>query len=108
MDWENENLVGEEPGGAVVIDLGEGETDLVNLQMMLVTSSMNHEYARKELEKTRSYEKGQQLLARMSHLKTLYFTARKRLSQSHPERLETLENELRQQKQTVLSEHDLH
>ena len=107
MDFEPTEWM-ENEGGATVIELREGETDLVNLQMVLVTSSMNHEYARKELEKTRSFDKKQALLGRMSHLKSLYFTARKRLSEFHPERLASLEQELRQQKQTVLSDHGLH
>ena len=107
MDFERTEME-EQEGGVAVVELGEGETDFVNLQMVLVTSSMNHEYTRKALEKTRSYQKKQELLARMSHLKTLYFTARKRLSQLHPDRLATLEQELHQQKQTVLSEHGLH
>lgn len=94
-------------GGMTAIELGEGDNDLVNLQMVLVTSSMNHEYTRKALSKTRSYGKREDLLARMSHLKRLYFTARQRLAQLQPERLEALENELRLQKQTVLSEDSL-
>lgn len=81
--------------------------DLVNLQMVLVTSSMNHEYARKALEKTHSYDKKQDLLERMNQLKSLYFSARDKLALTHPERLESLENELRLQKQMVLSDQNL-
>lgn len=109
MVYDATEEVGREEGeGLAVIELGEQETDLVNLQMVLVTSSMNHEYARKELDKTRSFDKKQNLLSRMSHLKSLYFEARKRLAKFHPDRLDSLEKELRQQKQTVLSDHGLH
>lgn len=91
--------------GSVGLDLSSSEKpDLVNLQMVLVTSSMNHEYTRKAYEKCKSFDKKQQLLARMSDLKALYFVARNKIAHSHPERLAAIENELRVQKQTVLSE----
>lgn len=86
----------------------ETNTDLVNLQMVLATSSMNHEYARKAYEKTRSFARKQELLTQMSNLKNLYFAARNKLAVAHPERLETIERELNFQKQTVLSESGLH
>ncbi len=84
------------------------ELDAVNLQMLLVTSSINHEYSRKELEKCRSYAKKQEILSRMSHLKTLYFAARHQMVQVYPEKLAVLEAELSEQKQQVLSEPVLH
>ena len=97
-----------EQSGVVLPDSRSAEkTDLVSLQMVMVTSSMNHEYTRKAYEKAKSYEKRQQLLARMSDLKTLYFTARNKLAHTHPHRIEAIEGELQVQKQTVLSEQSL-
>ncbi|HSA58755.1 MAG TPA: hypothetical protein VLJ37_03625 [bacterium] len=98
-----------EENEAILMDLvSQEKTDLVNLQMILATSSMNHEYARKAYDKTRSYARRQELLAKMSNLKNLYFAARSKLSVNHPDRLEAIERELNFQKQTVLSEHGLH
>ena len=84
------------------------DTELVDLHLLLVTASMNHEYTRKAFEKTRSYHRRQELLIKMSELKIAYFTVRNKLAHNHPERLESIENELRLQKLTVLSEHGLH
>jgi hypothetical protein len=107
MDAESTGLFNEQ--APLLIELGEeGKSELVNLQMLLVSSSMNHEYIRKAYEKTRSFDRKQQLLAKMSELKTLYFTARNKLAQNHPERLEAIESELRHQKLTVFSEQNLH
>lgn len=84
------------------------KVDLVNLQMVLATSSMNHEYMRKAYEKANSHAKKEELLNQMSNLKNVYFAARDKLALHHPERLEAIEKELNYQKQAVLSEHGLH
>jgi hypothetical protein len=99
----------EKESEAMLMQLASQEkTDLVNLQMILATSSMNHEYARKAFEKTRSFARRQELLVKMSNLKNMYFAARDRLSANHPDRVEAIEKELSFQKQVVLSEHGLH
>lgn len=76
-----------------------------NLELVLVTASMNHEYAKQEFEKTGSFQRKQELMARMSHLKSLYFNAREVLAAEQPEKLAELEEELRLQKQTVFPEY---
>ncbi len=76
-----------------------------NLELVLVTTSMNHEYAKLEFDKTRSFQRRQELLSRMSHLKQLYFDARNTLATMHPDRLVELEEELRLQKQKVFHEY---
>src|SRR5262245_3396778 len=64
---------------ALMMDLAHQEkSDLVNLQMILATSSMNHEYTRKAYEKTRSYARRQELEVKMANLKNMYFAARNR------------------------------
>lgn len=108
MEIEIPELEAEEAGATVMSDAEVERQDPVNLQMVMVSSSMNHEYTRKELEKSRSYAKQQELLVRLSNLKNLYFAARRRLSECSPERLESIEHELRVQKTTVLSEKQLH
>ncbi len=108
MDMDLSQLSAEEHE-AVLRDLATSEkTDLVNLQMILATSSMNHEYTRKAFEKTRSFARKQELLAKMSNLKNLYFAARNKLAIHNPERLEAIERELSFQKQAVLSETGIH
>ncbi len=84
------------------------KADVMNLQMLMVSSSMNHEYARKEYETTKSFSKKQELMIKMTSLKNLYFTARKKLADSSPERLTVLENELRVQKTQALSDVTVH
>jgi hypothetical protein len=105
---DNEGVQTMSEGEPVLIELNDLEkTDLVNLQMLLVSSSMNHEYTRKAYEKTRSFHRKQELLSKMNRWKALYFTARNHLVQNCPERLESIENELRLQKLSVFSEESL-
>ena len=82
--------------------------DVINLQMLLATSSMKHEYARKAYDRTKSFARRQELLSQMNELKTVYFDARDKLSVAQPDRLEAIENELNYQKKVVLSEYGLH
>ncbi len=84
------------------------QNDVVNLQMLLATSSMKHEYARKAYDRTKSFARRQELLAHMNELKSVYFDARDKLATAQPDRLEAIENELNYQKRVVLSEHGLH
>ncbi len=108
MDAELKELFGGEEE-SVVIDLtGNDLPDAVNLQMVMVKSSMGHEYTRKAFEKCRSFARKQELLSQMSYFKNLYYAARGKLLHSHPDRLESIERELQSQKQQVLSEHALH
>ena len=83
----------------------ENSEETPNLELVLVTASMNHEYAKKEMEKARSFHKREELLQRMSHLKRLYFDAREALAVVDPTRLNELEEELRLEKQKVFQEY---
>ncbi|MBI2083952.1 MAG: hypothetical protein HYT76_10400 [Deltaproteobacteria bacterium] len=76
-----------------------------NLELVLVTASMNHEYAKKEYEKTQSFHRREELMARMSHLKSLYFNVRQALAETQPIRLAEIEEELRLQKEQVFPEY---
>lgn len=104
---ERTELVVDDRGVVLVDPRTQGSSELVDMQLMLVTTSMNHEYSRKEYEKTGSYDRQQELLIRMSQLKELYFSVRDKLSLAYPERLEVIEKELRFEKQTVLSDSSL-
>ena len=108
MDMEFKESFEEEFGesGSVLPELQEdSRPELVNLQMILVTSSMNHEYARKAYESCKIYSRQQELLVRMSHLKNLYFVTRKKLAETYPDRLQAIEEELQFQKQAVFSDY---
>ena len=85
-----------------------GTTDLVNLQMVLVTSSMNHEYARKAYEESHSYATKQELLNSMTNFKEIYFTAREKIASANPELLPSIEEDLKFEKITALTEHSIH
>lgn len=92
----------------VTVDLtGQSPENLAKLQLVLVTSSMNHEYTRQAYDQTRSYHRRQELLSRMSELKSLYFQVRRSLEMAHPSKLEEIENDLLFQKQTVLNEYPI-
>jgi len=108
MDIEIETLDDWDGTLALAGSEDAGSPDLVNLQMVMVNSSLNHEYMKKAYDKSKSYTKRQELLVRMTNLKTLYFAARKKLSECNPERLASLEDELQLQKMAVFSENSLH
>lgn len=108
IEFEGQHGVG---GGVTLIDLkdqqGKGGDDL-NLQMVLVNSSLNHEYMRKAYERTKSYSRKQELLVRMNQLKDLYFSTRQKLSECNPEALSSVEDELKLQKTVVFSDYSIH
>ncbi|MBI2981124.1 MAG: hypothetical protein HYY44_02290 [Deltaproteobacteria bacterium] len=76
-----------------------------NLELVLVTASMNHEYAKKEYDKSQSFHRKEELMTRMSHLKSLYFNVRQTLEKTQPDRLAEIEEELRSQKEQVFHEY---
>lgn len=104
MEIQGRELIVDEKGVVVHEPQSYDSNDLTHLQLMIVSTSMNHEYSRMAYQRARTFEDKQKLLARMDRLKELYFTARNRLSFSHPERIERIERELAFQKQMVLSE----
>lgn len=108
MDIELEDFNGDEAISQIQQASQAQKTDVISLQMVLVTSSMNHEYARRALQKAKSYEKKQDLLLRMDQLKNLYYSARHQLSLRNPEKLDSLERELNLQKQQVFAEGEKH
>ncbi|MBI1910301.1 MAG: hypothetical protein HYS22_09050 [Deltaproteobacteria bacterium] len=84
----------------------EKADDILNLQMLLTNSSFGHEYARKEYEGARTFEKKERLLAKMEHYKRVYFEAREVLMEYFPDKLDDIEKDLLSQKQTALTEYN--
>ena len=84
----------------------ETVNDILSLQMLLTNSSLGHEYARKEFEIARSFEKKERLLAKMEHYKKVYFETREVLQEYFPEKLDDIEKDLLSQKQTALTEYN--
>jgi len=83
----------------------QGDTqEKTQVELVLVTASINHEYAKKELDKTQTFHRREELLNRMSHLKCLYFNAREVMVQTDPVRLSELEEELLIQKRELFTE----
>ena len=104
MPFDLDEMMKDDSERAIVLS---GKQDFVNLQMALVTTSMNHEYIRKEYDQSRSYTRKEALLCRMMDLKNVYFDIRQKLESIEPEKVISLEDELRLQKMTVLTEHTL-
>ena len=71
------------------------------MEMVLQNSSYGHEYAMLELQESNSLLEAEELSERLEQYKTAYFNAREFLSEHHPNRLETLEQGLAEQKTRV-------
>lgn len=76
---------------------------LLELQLTMATTSINHEYARKEFDDSHDYERKEELLNYMSDCRTKYFSARTELARFNPLVLETFERDLLLQKLTTIT-----
>lgn len=81
----------------------EGESNLLQLQLTMATSSINHEYARLEFEDTADVERKEALLDYMNECRTKYFEARESLVTFDPNAAADFERDLLQQKQKSLN-----
>lgn len=81
----------------------ETKKQLVELQLKMATSSINHEYARMEFEDVIDRERREELLDYMHECRCEYFTARSELSVYDPYALADFEADLLRQKQETLS-----
>jgi len=75
---------------------------ILNLQLVMATSSVNHEYARLEYDETSNSDKKEELMQYMSDCRTKYDEAREELSCVNPLVLETFEKDLAVQKQSTM------
>lgn len=78
---------------------------LLELQLAMATSSINHEYARMEFDETNDHERREELLHYMDDCREKYLDAREQLSTMSPQTLERFEKDLVFQKQTTLSQY---
>ena len=85
----------------------EGERKaLLELQLMMATCSINHEYARMEFDDTLDTERKEQLLEYMNECRAQYFEAREDLASYDPYALVDFEQDLMQQKRLMLAHYN--
>ena len=75
---------------------------LLELQLRMATSSINHEYARLEFDDVEDRERREELLEYMNECHSNYFEARSELSTYDPHALVEFETDLMRQKQMTL------
>ena len=77
----------------------------LDLQLKMVTSSVNHEYARKEYDDCGDRERKEELLDYMADCQNEYFIAREDLAQIDPYAVIDFEQDLLKQKQKTIGEY---
>jgi len=81
----------------------EAKKQLLELQLRMVTSSINHEYARIELADDDSFERREELLEYMHLCRRQYLEARSELEIYDPYALADFEADLIRQKQATIA-----
>lgn len=84
-----------------MVEAGSHE-HILNLQLAMATTSVNHEYARIEYEETGDMERKEELMYYMTECRDKYDEAREELSVTNPLVLESFEAELARQKQSTM------
>lgn len=84
----------------------ENRKALLELQLMMATCSINHEYARLEFDDTLDTERKEQLLEYMNECRAQYFEARGDLAGYDPYTLVEFEQDLMHQKQMMLAHYN--
>lgn len=84
----------------------EDRRALLELQLMMATSSINHEYARMEFDDTENVERKEELLEFMNECRAQYFEARQDLASYNPYSLVDFEQDLMHQKQMMLAHYN--
>ena len=79
---------------------------LLKLQLKMATNSINHEYARMELEGENDYQRCEELLEYMEDCRHEYFGAREELGNYDSYALEEFEKDLMMQKKKTLSQYN--
>ncbi|MDO8520256.1 MAG: hypothetical protein Q7T11_08865 [Deltaproteobacteria bacterium] len=74
----------------------------LELEAVMTESAFGHEYARLSLKEDASYTRREALLANMDRHKQVYFWARQKMEKINPDRLISIEEGLRWQKEMVL------
>jgi hypothetical protein len=81
----------------------EARKQLLELQLRMVTCSINHEYARIELDDHGEFERREELLSYMHDCRIQYLEARSELVTYDPYALADFEADLMRQKQATLA-----
>lgn len=84
----------------------EGATQkdrLLELQLTMATTSINHEYAALEFDETDDHERREELMDYMADCRDKYLEAREELACYSPLKLESFEKDLFFQKKTTLT-----
>lgn len=84
----------------------EARNNLLELQLLMATTSINHEYARMEFEDAESMERKEELLEYMHDCRSQYFRAREDLERVNPYALKDFEEDLIKQKSNMLSQYN--
>ncbi len=74
---------------------------ILEMEMVLQNSSYSHEYAMMKLEAAGDFLERENLHQQLEASKNAYFRARQYLQEHHPDRLQTLEKNLAEQKSRV-------
>ncbi|PIR20641.1 MAG: hypothetical protein COV45_04880 [Deltaproteobacteria bacterium CG11_big_fil_rev_8_21_14_0_20_47_16] len=84
----------------------KGKDALLELQMTMATSSINHEYARIEYEDSMDAERKDELVQFMEDCHSKYQEAREKLAATNPQTLESFEKDLAHQKQSTITHYN--
>ncbi|MFH1873915.1 MAG: hypothetical protein ABH859_01860 [Pseudomonadota bacterium] len=76
---------------------------LLELQMQMATSSINHEYARMEFDESKDLDQKEELLDYMEQCRSQYLQARENLERHDPFGLIEFEQDLIRQKNSTLN-----
>lgn len=79
------------------------EEKVLELQLTMATTSINHEYARIEFDEIEDYQRREELLDYMSECRSKYLSAREELSNCSPNVLEDFERNLILQKLATIT-----
>lgn len=82
---------------------GDAGKELLELQLKMATSSINHEYARIEFDDTEDRERREDLLEYMHDCRCQYFEARSELASYDPYALAEFEADLMRQKMSTMA-----
>lgn len=101
MDGHEDPMISIRPLPGVKVS-EEAHKQLLELQLKMATSSVNHEYARIEFDDIDDRERRDELLEYMHECRRNYFEARTALSTYDPYALADFEADLMRQKQMTL------
>lgn len=98
---------GDETGLGLAVASNDIDERIIELQLKMATSSINHEYARIEYEDTADRERREELLDFMNDCHCQYLEARSQLITHDPYALQQFEFDLLRQKQATVSPYQI-